>query len=80
MKQEKTLFDPIENLIELAKNQSDIIQLANEIIEGKNRMIELCEMETEMYKRQSKILTTSLIISGVIFAVLAVLNLTRLLL
>ena len=80
MKQEKTLFDPIENLIELAKNQSDIIQLANEIIEGKNRMIELCEMETEMYKRQSKRLTTSLIISGVIFAVLAVLNLTRLLL
>ena len=80
MKQEKTLFDPVERLIELAKNQSDIIQLANEIIEGKNRMIELCEMETEMYKRQSKRLTTSLIISGVIFAVLAVLNLTRLLL
>ena len=78
MKQEKTLFDPIENLIELAKNQSDIIQLANEIIEGKNRMIELCEMETEMYKRQSKRLTTSIIISGVIFAFLAVLNLTRL--
>jgi hypothetical protein len=80
MKQEKTLFDPVERLIELAKNQSDIIQLANEIIEGKNRMIELCEMETEMYKRQSKRLTTSLIISGVIFAFLAVLNLTRLLL
>jgi hypothetical protein len=80
MKQEKTLFDPIENLIELAKNQSDIIQLANEIIEGKNRMIELCEMETEMYKRQSKRLTTYVIISLIIFTVLAVLNLTRLLL
>lgn len=65
MKQEKTLFDPIENLIELAKNQSDIIQLANEIIEGKNRMIELCEMETEMYKRQSKRLTTILIVSTI---------------
>lgn len=78
MKKEKTLFDPIENLITLAKNQSDIIQLANEIIEGKNRMIELCKMETEIYKTQSKRLITYLIISGILFAILGVLNLIRL--
>jgi hypothetical protein len=78
MNQEDKLIKQVELLEDLIINQSKLLALASEIIEGKNKLIELCEMETEMYKRQSKRLTTSLMISGVIFAVLAVINLTRL--
>jgi hypothetical protein len=78
MNEEDKLIKQVELLEDLIVNQSKLLALAAEIIEGKNRLIELCEMETEIYKRESKRLTTSLIISGVIFAVLAVINLTRL--
>ena len=78
MNQEDKLIKQVELLEDLIINQSKLLALASEIIEGKNKLIELCEMETEIYKRESKRLTTSLIISGIIFAVLAVINLTRL--
>jgi hypothetical protein len=78
MNEEDKLIKQVELLEDLIVNQSKLLALAAEIIEGKNRLIELCEMETEIYKRESKRLTTSLIISGIIFAVLAVINLTRL--
>lgn len=78
MNEEEKLIKQVELLEDLIVNQSKLLALAAEIIEGKNKLIELCEMETDIYKRESKRLTTSLIISGVIFAVLAVINLTRL--
>jgi hypothetical protein len=78
MNQEDKLIKQVEKLEDILHSQQKLLGLASEIISGKNKLIELCEMETEMYKRESKRLTTSLIISGIIFAVLAVINLTRL--
>jgi hypothetical protein len=80
MNKEEKSIDPVEKLITLAKNQEELINLSNELLKGKNRMIELCEMEISMYKKENRRLRNSIIVSGVIFAVLAVLNLTRLLL
>lgn len=77
--QEEAIVYKVQLLEELSERQQRLLGIANEIIDGKNRLIELCELEIELYRRENKRLIRSLIISGVIFAVLAVLNLTRLL-
>ena len=77
--EEEPIVRKVELLEDLIQRQQRLLGLATEIIDGKNRLIELSELEIDLYKIQNKRLTTSLIISGVIFAVLAVLNLTRLL-
>jgi hypothetical protein len=79
-KEEKEpIVHQVEKLEDLLHTQQRLLGLAGEIIEGKTKLIDLCEMEIELYKRENKRLRKSLIISGIIFAVLAVLNLTRLL-
>jgi hypothetical protein len=79
-KEEKEpIVHQVEKLEDLLHTQQRLLGLAGEIIEGKTKLIDLCEMEIELYKRENKRLRRSLIISGVIFALLAVLNLTRLL-
>jgi len=77
--QEEAIVYKVQLLEELSERQQRLLGIANEIIDGKNRLIELCELEIDLYRRENKRLINSLIISGVIFAVLAVLNLTRLL-
>ena len=48
---------PIEETIEAMENlvaaQDKTLKVANEIITMKNRMIELCELEIELYKKQN---------------------------
>ena len=78
--QEEPIVYKVQLLEELSERQQRLLGIANEIIDGKNRLIELCEMEISMYKKENRRLRNSIIVSGVIFAVLAVLNLTRLLL
>jgi|688.fasta_scaffold905638_2 hypothetical protein len=76
--QEEAIVYKVQLLEELSERQQRLLGIANEIIDGKNRLIELCELEIELYRRENKRLVNSLIISGIIFAVLAVINLTRL--
>ena len=76
--QEEAIVYKVQLLEELAQKQERLLEIANEIIDDKNRLIELCELETDLYKRQNKRLITSLIISGILFAILGVLNLIRL--
>ena len=78
--EEEPIVRKVQLLEDLMQRQQRLLGLANEIIDGKNRLIELSELEIELYRKENKRLINSLIISGVIFAVLAVLNLTRLLL
>jgi hypothetical protein len=79
-KEEKEpIVHQVEKLEDLLHTQQRLLGLAGEIIEGKTKLIDLCEMEIELYRKENKRLRTSLIISGVIFALLAVINLTRLL-
>jgi len=76
---DKELLHKVEMLEDLAAKQNKALGMANGLLDLKDQLVRLCEEETEFYKRENKRLRRSLIISGVIFAVLAVLNLTRLL-
>jgi len=50
----KTIEETIEAMENLVATQDKTLKVANEIITMKNRMIELCELEIELYKTQSK--------------------------
>lgn len=63
--EEEPIVRKVQLLEELSERQQRLLGLANEIIDGKNRIIELCELETDLYKRQNKRLTTMLIVSTI---------------
>jgi hypothetical protein len=77
--QEEPIVYKVQLLEELSERQQRLLRLANEIIDGKNQLIELYELETELYKKQNKRLTRSLFISAVLFAIVAAINIARLL-
>ena len=78
--EEEPIVYKVQLLEELAMKQSNLLKVADELINLKTRLIEVCEEETEFYKRQNKRLTRSLMISAVLFAVLGVISIIRLLL
>ena len=49
-----TIEETIEAMELLVQKQDQTLKVANEIITMKNRMIELCELELELYKTQIK--------------------------
>lgn len=63
--EEEPIVYKVQLLEELIERQQRLLGIANEIIDGKNRLIELSELETEIYKLQNKRLTTILIISTI---------------
>lgn len=76
---EKELLHKVEMLEDLAAKQNKALGMANGLLDLKDQLVRLCEEETEFYKRQNKRLTRSLMISGVLFAIVAVINIARLL-
>ena len=78
-KEEEPIVYKVQLLEDLVARQQKTLETATEIIAGKNRLIELCELETEIYKMQNKRLTRSLIICGVILFLSGTLSLIRLL-
>lgn len=50
-KQDPPIEETLRLLSELVRNQDKTLETANDIITMKNRMIELCELEIELYKR-----------------------------
>lgn len=75
---EEELLKKVEALEDLAIQQNEALGMANGLLDLKDQLITLCEEETKFYKTQNKRLITSLIISGILFAILGVLNLIRL--
>ncbi len=64
MSRDPHIDEIIQNLESLAKAQSSALKVSKEIIALKNRYIELCEMETALYKKQvSKHGVTVLVLS-----------------
>lgn len=63
--QEEPIVYKVQLLEELIERQSRLLGIANEIIDGKNRLIELCELEIEIYRAQNKRLTTMLIVATI---------------
>ena len=51
-KKDPHIEETIEKLIELSRSYEGALKCANEIISMKNRMIELCEQETALYKKE----------------------------
>jgi hypothetical protein len=45
--------ETLEKLTELARSYEKALECANEIISMKNRYIELCEMETELHRKEN---------------------------
>lgn len=77
--EEEPIVYKVQLLEELAQKQERLLVIANEIIDGKNRLIELCELQIDIYKLENKRLKRSLMISAVLFAIVAIINITRLL-
>jgi len=75
----ESFYYKVEQLEELVQRQQKALEMANHLLDLKGKLVDLCEEEVELYKAENKRLRKSLIISGVIFALLAVINLTRLL-
>jgi hypothetical protein len=50
-KKESHINETLEKLTELVQNQDKALEMANQIIKGKNVLIELCEKETALYKK-----------------------------
>lgn len=64
-REEEPIVRKVELLEDLIQRQQRLLGLASEIIDGKNRLIELSELETDIYKLQNKRLTTMLIVSTI---------------
>lgn len=56
----------VEALEDLVLKQQQALDMANDLLDMKNQLIAMCELETEIYKRQSKKLIA---LSAVIFAI-----------
>jgi hypothetical protein len=77
---QESFYYKVEQLENLIIDQQKALKMADELLDMKSTLIELCEEETEFYKTKNKRLTRSLMISAVLCAIVAVINLTRLLL
>jgi uncharacterized paraquat-inducible protein A len=76
--QEEPIVYKVQLLEELAQKQERLLLIANEIIDGKNRIIELCELEIELHRRENLRLQRALFICGIVLLISATLNLIRL--
>ena len=64
-----TIEETIEAMEILVENQDKTLKVANEIIAMKNRMIELCELQIELQKKQNR---TQLVVIIVLSAISAI--------
>jgi hypothetical protein len=52
-KKEPHIEETLEKLTELAHGYQKALECSNQIISMKNRYIELCEMETELHRKEN---------------------------
>ena len=76
--EEEPIVRKVQLLEDLMQRQQRLLGIANEIIDGKNRLIELSELEIDLYKRQNKRLGRSLVICGVILILNVIVHLVNL--
>jgi hypothetical protein len=66
MHTEEQLIQQVELLEGIINSQRKILDVNNELISIKNRMIELCEYETSIYKKEAKMLGIACVIAFII--------------
>lgn len=75
---EEPIVRKVELLEDLIQRQQRLLGIANEIIDGKNRLIELSELEIDLYQRQNKRLGRSLVICGVVLILNVIIHIVSL--
>ena len=70
--------ETLEKLEELARSYKTALECANEIISMKDRYIELCEMETELHRKENLRLQKIILWLTVCLGICAVVSLSRL--
>ena len=77
--QEEPIVYKVQLLEELIERQQTLLTVANEIIDGKNRIIELCELETELHRRENVRLQRAFFICCIVLVFSATLSIISLL-
>tara|TARA_R110000868_G_scaffold81734_1_gene231110 strand:- start:76 stop:312 length:237 start_codon:yes stop_codon:yes gene_type:complete len=78
MSKETHIDETLDRLTEIASGYQRALECANEIISMKNRMIEICEMETAIYKKQAVKHGKTVLVLSVMLVITSVLLLCNL--
>lgn len=72
---DKALLEKLEMLEELAINQDKALKTADQLLNLKTKLVELCEEEVEIYKKQNKKLTAISIMALAFSSIVILVNL-----
>lgn len=72
---DKALLDKLEMLEELAINQDRALKTADQLLNLKTKLVDLCEEEVGIYKKQNKKLTAISIIALAFSSIVILVNL-----
>lgn len=75
---DKALLHKLEMLEELAINQDKALKTADQLLNLKTKLVELCEEEVEIYKKQNKKLAAISIMSLTFSSIVILVNLVYL--
>lgn len=75
---DKVLLEKLEMLEELAINQDKALKTADQLLNLKTKLVELCEEEVEIYKKQNKKLAAISITSFAFSSIVILVNLVYL--
>jgi hypothetical protein len=78
MNKDQHINETLEKLEQLAHSYKAALECANEIISMKNRMIELCELETALHRKENLRLQKAIFWMSVCLGVSAIISLSRL--
>jgi ABC-type Fe3+/spermidine/putrescine transport system ATPase subunit len=78
-KENQSIEETLTLMTELAKNQEKALKMANDIISMKNRLIELCEQETALYKKEARRRGITILVLSAWMIITSVIQLCRLL-
>lgn len=70
-KPDQDIFYKVHLLEELIEDQSRLLNKSTEIIDMKGRLVELCEEETRIYKRENATLKLMCIVSFIVIVALS---------
>ena len=77
MSKDPHIEETIEKLTQLVETQDRALETARAIISLKNKLIEICEQETDLYRKQNRKLRTSLMICAILLMANAILSLLQ---
>lgn len=75
--EEQPIEETIAMLTELVESQQRALDMANDLLSMKSRLVELCEEEVELYKRQNKSLERIAIGVSVLLAISSFIHIIR---